>query len=392
MLETGEYAGRVTPSVPGHAAIRQTESGCLALADISGYTSYLAGAELDHAQDVLEDLTNTVVRALTPPMHLSKVEGDAVFVYLPGNRIDASLLLDTFDAAYFAFRRRQEAIDRATQCDCNACVLIPRLDLKFVAHHGRFGRQHVAGGEELSGSDVILVHRLMKNRVVEELGHHGYALYTDAVVAAMGVEPDALRMRRDTEEVEEIGTVDGWVQDLHERWAEERERRRVKVGPAEAAATMSYELPGPRSLAWSYMTEPELRAMWTPGVQRVDEATAGGRRGAGTRNHCVHGKDVVLEEILDWRPFDYFTIDRDMKMPFLKPVRFTYELEDMPDGTRLTEYSVPAPGLVQRIVFSLMSRMLVGPMRQVYASLGSALAAATAATPTGESAPGQSEP
>jgi uncharacterized protein YndB with AHSA1/START domain len=382
----------VTPSVPGHAAIRQTESGCLALADISGYTSYLAGAELDHAQDVLEDLTNTVVRALTPPMHLSKVEGDAVFVYLPGNRIDASLLLDTFDAAYFAFRRRQEAIDRATQCDCNACVLIPRLDLKFVAHHGRFGRQHVAGGEELSGSDVILVHRLMKNRVVEELGHHGYALYTDAVVAAMGVEPDALRMRRDTEEVEEIGTVDGWVQDLHERWAEERERRRVKVGPAEAAATMSYELPGPRSLAWSYMTEPELRAMWTPGVQRVDEATAGGRRGAGTRNHCVHGKDVVLEEILDWRPFDYFTIDRDMKMPFLKPVRFTYELEDLPDGTRLTEYSVPAPGLVQRIVFSLMSRMLVGPMRQVYASLGSALAAATAATPTGESAPGQSEP
>src|SRR5687767_4082542 len=61
-----EWAAPVTLTGPGHAAIRQTESGCLALADISGYTSYLVGAELDHAQDVLEDLTNTVVRALSP--------------------------------------------------------------------------------------------------------------------------------------------------------------------------------------------------------------------------------------------------------------------------------------------------------------------------------------
>lgn len=122
---------------PRHAALRGTESGCLAIADISGYTAYLAGAELDHAQDVLEDLTETVVRALSPPMKLSKLEGDAVFVYLPGDRVDASMLLDTLDAAYFAFRRRQDAIDRATQCDCNACVLIPRLGRRAGASRPR---------------------------------------------------------------------------------------------------------------------------------------------------------------------------------------------------------------------------------------------------------------
>jgi uncharacterized protein YndB with AHSA1/START domain len=384
----------VTLSGPGHAAIRQTESGCLALADISGYTSYLVGAELDHAQDVLEDLTNTVVRALSPPMTLAKIEGDAVFVYMPGTRIDASMLLDTLDAAYFAFRRRQEAIDRATSCDCNACVLIPRLDLKFVAHHGRFGRQHVAGGEELSGSDVIVVHRLLKNGVPEELGHHGYALYTDAVVAAMGVEPDALRMRRHAEELEEIGPVTGWVQDLHERWTEERERRRVKVGPADAAATMSYELPVPRTVAWSYLTEPGLRAAWTPGVARINEATSDGRRGAGTRNHCEHGKGAVLEEILDWRPFDYFTIDRKLPMLSLKPIRITFELEDTPEGTRVTEYSVPAPGVRQRLAFAVMTRMQAGHMKNAYASLGAALAAATDAAvpmPPDAGAPGPSE-
>jgi hypothetical protein len=264
----------VTATGPKHAALRGTETGCLAIADISGYTSYLAGAELDHAQDVLEDLTETVVKALAPPMKLSSLEGDAVFVYLPGSRVDASMLLDTLDAAYFAFRRRQDAIDRATECDCNACVLIPRLDLKFVAHHGAFGRQHVAGREDLSGPDVILVHRLLKNRVVEVIGHAGYSLYTDAVVAAMGIDPERLRMRRHAEEVEGMGSVDGWVQDLHDRWTEERERRRVKISREEAVDVATYLVPAPRATTWAYLTEPGLRATWTPRVQRVDETTA----------------------------------------------------------------------------------------------------------------------
>ena len=361
-----------------HAAVRGTESGCLAIADISGYTSYLAGAELDHAQDVLEDLTETVVTALTPPMKLSTLEGDAVFVYLPGSRVDASMLLDTLDAAYFAFRRRQDAIDRATQCDCNACVLIPRLDLKFVAHHGAFGRQHVAGREDLSGPDVILVHRLLKNRVAEVIGHAGYALYTDAVVAAMGVEPERLRMRRHAEEVEGLGSVDGWVQDLHDRWTEERERRRVKISRDEAVDVTSYLVPAPRATTWAYLTEPGLRATWTPGVQRIDQATPDGRRGSGTRNHCVHGRNASLEEILDWRPFDYYTIDNAVPMPLLKPFRTTYELEDAEGGTRVTEYTAAGPGFGQRLILRVVSRAMSRVLARGQAALGEAAASAAA--------------
>ncbi|HEX7172583.1 MAG TPA: DUF2652 domain-containing protein [Candidatus Limnocylindria bacterium] len=371
---------------PMHAALRGTESGCLAIADISGYTSYLGNAELDHAQDVLEDLTETVVRALSPPMKLSKLEGDAVFVYVPGNRVDASMLLDTLDAAYFAFRRRQDAIDRATQCECNACVLIPRLDLKFVAHHGAFGRQHVAGGEDLSGSDVILVHRLLKNHVAEVIGHAGYALYTDAVAAAMGVEPERLRMRRHAEQVEGMGPVEGWVQDLHERWTEERERRRVKVSREEAVDVTSYEVPAPRSVTWTYLTDPGLRARWTPGVQRIDQSTPDGRRGIGTQNHCVHGKNASLEEILDWRPFDYFTILNSIPMPLLKPIRMTYELEDVDGGTRVTEYTAPGRGFGQRVLLGVMGRVMAGVFARGQAALRAAVAVSQTAPDAAASA------
>ena len=41
--------------------LSRPESACLLIADISGYTRYLAGSELDHAQDILADLMTTVV-------------------------------------------------------------------------------------------------------------------------------------------------------------------------------------------------------------------------------------------------------------------------------------------------------------------------------------------
>jgi class 3 adenylate cyclase len=82
------------------------ESACLVIADISGYTGYLAGVELDHAQDILADLMDTIVGALRPPFSLSKLEGDAALVYAPTPKVDGSLLQDTIEATYFTFRRR----------------------------------------------------------------------------------------------------------------------------------------------------------------------------------------------------------------------------------------------------------------------------------------------
>ncbi len=52
-------------------------AACFVIADISGYTSFLHGAELDHAQDIIADVMDTVLRRLRPPFRLAKFEGDA---------------------------------------------------------------------------------------------------------------------------------------------------------------------------------------------------------------------------------------------------------------------------------------------------------------------------
>ena len=194
--------------------LSRPEPACLLIADISGYTSYLAGAELDHAQDILADLMTTVVNALRPTFRLAKLEGDAAFAYVIAERIDGSQLLDTVERTYFAFRRRLRDIAQATACECNACVLMPRLDLKVIAHHGSVIRHRVAGHEELVGSDVIVAHRLLKNHVVERLGVDAYALFSAPCIEVMGVDPDALGMAEHRDTYDDLGEVVGWVHDL----------------------------------------------------------------------------------------------------------------------------------------------------------------------------------
>ena len=111
------------------------------------------------------------------------------------------MLLDAIERCYFGFRRRRD-VRQATSCECNACARIPDLDLKFVAHHGVAIHQKVAGRQELLGSDVIVVHRLLKNEVVEKLGIDAYALITQACIDATNLDPAALGMREHTETYE----------------------------------------------------------------------------------------------------------------------------------------------------------------------------------------------
>ena len=292
------------------------ESACLVIADISGYTSYLAGVELDHAQDILADLTDAVVRALRPTFRLAKLEGDAAFAYVITEVVDGSALQDTIERCYVAFRRRLRDIGQASQCDCNACTLIPRLDLKFVVHHGPIARQRMAGREELVGRDVIVVHRLLKNSVQETLGLGAYALYTDACIRAMGlVDPAAAGLLEHRETYDVVGEVVGWVRDLEAVWRDAEGRAPVLVTVEEAAWSTSYTLPAPPAIAWEWITSPARRPQWQIGVTAVDEATAGGRRGVGTTNHCVHGREAIVEEVLAWRPGELLTVRFQVPLP-----------------------------------------------------------------------------
>jgi hypothetical protein len=271
-----------------------TERACLLIADISGYTEYLGGVELDHAQDILADLMGPIVSALRPAFRLAKLEGDAAFMFVVAEKIDGSLLLDTIERCYFGFRRRRRDVRQATSCECKACVHIPHLDLKFVVHHGTILRQQVAGGEELLGPDVIVVHRLLKNEVVASTGVEAYALFSQQCVEAMDVDVAALGMHATSETYEHIGPVAVWIHDLDRRSREEESRRRVLVDDGRAAFRFDMPTSARPQVAWDFVTTPGRRLTWQTGVTGVEVIATGNRRGVGATNHCMHGKSASI--------------------------------------------------------------------------------------------------
>ena len=265
--------------------------------------------------------------------------------------------MDTLEGAYFAFRRRLDAIRRATTCDCNACLRLPSLNLKILAHYGTFVRERVFGTQELTGADVILVHRLLKNSLTNDLDLPAYLLQTDACVRAAGVDPLALGFVEHEEQVEGIGSVRTWVHDLEAAWRREQEQRRVRVTERQTAARLEVDLPIQPPSAWQYMTTPELRMRWQPGVVAFTQDLADGRRGVGMVNHCVHGEGATLEEVLDWRPFEYSTLRSTIPggMGFVS----TTEFEPTEGGTRLVIRIQKPSSARDRATMELMGPMLL---------------------------------
>jgi uncharacterized protein YndB with AHSA1/START domain len=318
--------------------LSKTERAFFVIADISGYTQFLSAVELDHAHDIISDLMDTVVRRLRPPFRLAKFEGDAAFVYAVADKIDGSTLQDVVEATYFAFRRRLRNIRQATTCECEACRKMQDLDLKFVAHHGEFVRHKMAGREELAGRDVIVVHRLLKN----EVGEKAYALYSDPCVQAMGVDAIVQGLVAHRESIDIIGELPCWVRDLHEAWRSEQDRQRNEVTRDKAGMVIPLEIAAARPRVWDYFTSPDLRPKWRA-MDGIREEAPAGRRGVGVVNHCMHGDHVIVEEVLDWRPYDYLTFTTLVPVPDAPKVLMSYGFRERDDGGTSVEIRLANP-------------------------------------------------
>ncbi len=179
-------------------------SGALVLADISGYTGFLEAVTTAHHDDLfgggavpaayplISTLLDGIIERLIPPFRLAKLEGDAVFAYAT---TDDALprggdVLSCMAACYAGFRSQLASARELWSCQCDACVRVGSLDLKFVLHAGSFVIQSIGGGRELAGPDVVVAHRLLKNQGAQVLGTHGYALATAAAMQRLAMPTD----------------------------------------------------------------------------------------------------------------------------------------------------------------------------------------------------------
>ncbi len=288
-------------------------------------------------------------------------------MYAVADKVDGSLVQDAVESAYFAFRKRLRNIKLSTTCQCVACSDMQRLDLKFVCHHGEFIKHRMAGRAELAGRDVILVHRLLKNAVNEHLGAHAYALYSESCVRAMGVDPNAQGFFEHKKSIDVLGEVKCWVRDLEEAWTKENDRNRNEVARDKALTVIECDIAAPRPTVWEYFILPSQRPKWRA-ADEVRETLASGRRGVGTINHCMHGPDVFVEEVNDWRPFDYLTLTTLPPMPGAAKVVMTYAFVETDGGTHV-EIRVAKPKPKEEAFFTQFGPALLKILEDELATL-----------------------
>ena len=307
------------------------ETGFFFISDITGYTRFLTKSELGHAKEILDAIFDSILEHVEAPLEVSKVEGDAVFCYVPDRLLkQPGSMLNAMEATYFEFRRQLRLMDINTSCECNACANMTELDLKVFIHHGEYIVHEVAGSSELAGSDVILVHRLMKNAVTETTGFTGYGLVSKSAMEAIGTTGEAEGMVEHREHYEDFGDVTVYLSDLRGAWDAQAARQRRIVERDDAAGYASVFLPVTPWIAWSYVTDGDVkRQMYDVEThERTDDAV---RLGIGASFHCKH-------ELAD---IDYLVVDVDA------PRYYTNEYRSGGVETLSTVRIVPAEGGVE---------------------------------------------
>jgi class 3 adenylate cyclase len=197
----------------------------LLLADISGYTRFMAGVEQEHGVDfsggipaaysVLGALLGAVIEGLEPDFALVKLEGDAVFAAAPARSLDGQgdRVLAKLGEMYRAFIDSRTRAIPASDHVCTACPAVAHLDLKVVLHRGHVVRQAVGAGSDLLGPAVTVAHRLLKNTVRERIGFRPYLFLTDAAAGALGLAGVGLAHG---EEYSDAGRIGGRIVELGE--------------------------------------------------------------------------------------------------------------------------------------------------------------------------------
>jgi hypothetical protein len=309
-----------------------TKKGYFILADITGFTSFVAGSELEHSQLILSQILNSIVQKFTPQFNLVEIEGDAVFLFAPVEKFSrGEIILEMVESTYYSFRDTKSSFKRLIVCNCKACEMVSGLDLKFIIHSGEYVLNEVAGKTKPIGNAVNVLHRLAKNKVTETTGWGAYVLFTEECLKDIGLNFSDAHYR--TESYEHIGEVNTINLNLEERYKNFIQDRAEFLTRENADYFVEREYSERPAVLWEWVNNPKKRSQWLEVTDWNPVNRPFGRTGKGATNHCANSN--FFENLLDYRPFDYYT--SEMKGDKLKFI-LTGKFVPTDEGTKFTWY------------------------------------------------------
>ncbi len=251
--------------------------------DISGFTKFVNNTELEHSIHIISELLELLIDSKTIDLELVEIEGDALFMFttnIPTYEQLISLTSTMLDAFHMHIRR----YENMRICNCGSCKTTPNLELKFLVHYGDLAFIKVKNFVKPYGSDVIKIHRLLKNQIpVNE-----YILFTNNT---FNLYKDLL----DTSWVKQQEIIDAVNINYYYKTIEDSKNNSYPKN--EELSTKNLKISTPSFVltkiietdiqtVYAYISELKYRKLWDSAIKRVEyDAHKVNRR--GTKHNCV---------------------------------------------------------------------------------------------------------
>jgi len=187
----------------------------LILADISGYTNFLIANNLHEerrSELLIGELLEEIIRQAELPLKVSKLEGDAIFLYAfkpEGAEKRKKVEQQIGDKLLLFFQAFGDGLVRLSGsklCYGNHCKNLDKLNPKVIVHSGEALMHRIDKFEELAGVDVIIAHRLLKNSVP----YDHYILLSESAHKDIKI-PQDLERSETTEHYDDVGDIKTYV-------------------------------------------------------------------------------------------------------------------------------------------------------------------------------------
>ncbi|WP_232623031.1 DUF2652 domain-containing protein [Pareuzebyella sediminis] len=144
----------------------KTEPILLCIPDISGFTKFMSDTDFELSSKVIPTLLNKIIYSNEIGLKVSEIEGDAVLFYKSGKMPPLPKLVSQCAYFYTEFYKQLEQLKDDNK-EIKKALKIPEvLGLKIILHYGEeVAMTKVGNYIKLLGEDVIIAHRLLKNKI-----------------------------------------------------------------------------------------------------------------------------------------------------------------------------------------------------------------------------------
>jgi len=310
----------------------------LFIPDISGFTKFVTINEINHSQHIIAELLEIIIDSDELGLTVSEIEGDAVLFYEYRKVPPVDKILTQTKKTFLAFHNHLKRYERDRVCECGACSTASQLSLKIIAHTGNITLINVKDHKKPYGPDVILVHRLLKNKIKE----NEYLLFTDHSFGKLKESDlesykDWAKITGGSTSYEDLGEISYKYIPLSPLYdhvtAPEPVTPRKKIsGPI----VKEIYIERPPDELFELISSLELRPQWTRNLEQIDFDRRKVNR-VGTEHVCVlDGKELKFETVTnDFGEDKQVYGERLMNAPLMKEVTNYFIFEARGSGTKL---------------------------------------------------------